>query len=171
MTTDSVHPPGDRARVSVFVAVEPSAAFEVFTQEIDLWWRRGPRYRIAGQRRGQLHFEAGLGGRLFESFELAAGPRAVEVGRVTVWEPPTRLEFEWRGVNFKPGEKTVVAVRFEAARDGTLVTVEHRGWSALPADHPVRHGQVGAAFTRMIGLWWGALMTGLREHISQRDSA
>jgi hypothetical protein len=171
MSRGAVHPPGDCARVSVFVAVEPNAAFEVFTQEIDLWWKRGPRYRIAGQRRGQLHFEAGQGGRLFESFELDAGPQAIEVGRVTVWEPPSRLEFEWRGVNFKPGEKTIVDVRFQASRDGTLVSVEHRGFSALPADHPVRHGLAGAAFTRMIGLWWGELMTALREHVSERGGA
>jgi hypothetical protein len=29
----------------------------------------------------------------------------------------------------------------------------------------VRHGVEGAAFSRMIGLWWGELMTALREFI------
>jgi hypothetical protein len=48
--------------------------------------------------------------------------------------------------------------------DGTLVTVHHRGWSALPEDHPARHGLTGAAFARMVGLWWGDLLTALREH-------
>lgn len=33
--------PGDQATIAVLVAVEPAVAFEVFTQEIDLWWRRG----------------------------------------------------------------------------------------------------------------------------------
>jgi hypothetical protein len=37
-------------------------------------------------------------------------------------------------------------------------------------DHPARHGLEGVAFTRMIGLWWGALMTALREHVSQAVS-
>jgi uncharacterized protein YndB with AHSA1/START domain len=161
-------PAGDAATVSVFVAVAPVSAFEVFTAEIDLWWKTGPRYRIAGRRRGQLHFEPGVGGRLFESFELSTGPRTLEVGRVTAWEPPRRLELEWRGVNFKPGEKTFVEVRFEPSRDGTLVTVRHRGWSALRDDHPARHGLVGPAFSRMIGMWWGELMTSLREHASAR---
>ncbi|MEO6326693.1 MAG: SRPBCC domain-containing protein, partial [Thermoanaerobaculia bacterium] len=157
--------PGDAATVSVFVGVEPAVAFDVFTREIDLWWRQGPRFRIAGKRRGQLNFEPGIGGRLFETFEGGTGVHTVEVGRVTTWDPPFSLELEWRGVNFKPDEKTFVAVRFEPKRDGTLVTVRHRGWSALPAEHPVRHGLVGVAFSRMMGMWWGDLMTSLREHV------
>jgi uncharacterized protein YndB with AHSA1/START domain len=156
--------PGDRARVTVFVAVSPEDAFEVFTREIDLWWKHGPKYRIAGRRRGKLYFEPGLGGRLFETFELSAGSRTIEVGTVTSWNPPERISLEWRGVNFKPGEKTFVDVEFQPSQEGTLVTVSHHGWSALPDDHPVRHGEVGAAFSRRIGLWWGELMTSFREY-------
>jgi hypothetical protein len=59
-------------------------------------------------------------------------------------------------------------VRFEPSRSGTLVTVRHAGWSALPPDHPVRHGLTGAEFSRMIGLWWGDLMASLREHAAGR---
>ena len=69
----------------------------------------------------------------------------------------------------QPNESTLVAVRFEPKRDGTLVTVRHSGWSALPGDHPARHGLTGAAFSRMIGLWWGVLMTSLREHVAARQ--
>jgi hypothetical protein len=87
---------------------------------------------------------------------------------VTAWEPPARLALEWRGVNYKPHEKTFVEVSFEPTGTGTLVTVKHHGWSALPDDHPARHGLVGPAFSRMIGLWWGELMTGLREHVASR---
>lgn len=155
---------GDSVKVSVFVAVSQADAFEIFTREIDAWWRQGPKYRIAGRRRGKLFFEEGVGGRLFESFD----DRTIEVGKVTVWEPPTRLALEWRGVNFKPHEKTFVDVGFEPSNDGTLVTVRHYGWSALPDDHPVRHGLVGREFTSMIGMWWGSLMTSLREHIADK---
>jgi hypothetical protein len=157
--------PGDSAAVSVRVRVPQADAFDVFTREIDRWWRQGPKFRIAGRRRGTLFFECAHGGRLFETFELSSGSRTVEVGRVTLWEPPRRVELEWRGVNFKPHEKTTVQVTFEPSGDGTLVTVRHSGWSALPDDHPARHGLVGPAFSRMIGLWWGDLMTSLREHI------
>lgn len=159
-------PAGDSATATVFVAVPPAAAFAAFTEQIDLWWRQGPRFRIAGKQRGQLNFEPGVGGRLFETFPLASGPRTFEVGRVTAWDPPAGLELEWRGANFKPDEKTFVSVRFEGARGGTLVTVRHHGWSSLRDGHPARHGLRGADFSRMIGLWWGDLMTALREHVA-----
>jgi uncharacterized protein YndB with AHSA1/START domain len=152
---------GDSAGATVFVAVPPLAAFEVFTREIDLWWRQGPKFRIAGRERGRLCFEEGPSGRLFETF----GERTFEVGRVTAWDPPALLAFEWRGVNFKPSEKTLVEVRFAPQRDGTLVSVRHSGWAGIPDDAPVRHGQASAAFLRMLGLWWGELLTSLREHV------
>jgi len=157
---------GDAARVSVTVAVAPAIAFSIFTEEIDLWWRTGPAYRIAGRRPGRLVFETGPNGRLFETYELPAGPRSFEVGRVLEWAPPSHLSFEWRGVDFKPDERTVVTVDFEAHGDGTLVTVVHRGFGALREGHPVRHGLEGAAFSRMIGLWWGGLMQSFRRHVA-----
>jgi uncharacterized protein YndB with AHSA1/START domain len=157
---------GDQARVSVQVAVDPGAAFRIFTEEIDQWWRRGMRYRLAGRGRGVIHIEAGVGGRLFETIETGSGQRVIESGRVTAWEPPARLVFEWRAANFAPGEKTEVEVVFQPSGAGTLVTVTHRGWSAIRPDHPARHGQDVAGFLRMLGMWWGDLMTSLRERAS-----
>jgi uncharacterized protein YndB with AHSA1/START domain len=151
----------DRARVTTFVAVPPARAFAVFTGEIDSWWRRGPRFRFGGKERGTLTFEPGAGGRLFEAFE--DGPSDVyEVGRVLVWEPGARLVLEWRLSNFAPGERTEVEVLFAPERDGTRVTVEHRGWSALRADHPARHGLDGPAFIGSLGMWWADLMVAMR---------
>jgi uncharacterized protein YndB with AHSA1/START domain len=155
---------GDRARASVLVAVEPGEAFRIFTEEIDQWWRKGLKYRVAGKRRGIIHLEARNGGRLFESFESRSGTRVVETGRVTAWEPPARLAFDWRAANFAPSEVTQVEVLFEPSPSGTLVTVTHRGWSTIRADHPARHGQDVAPFIRMTAMWWGDLLTSLREH-------
>jgi uncharacterized protein YndB with AHSA1/START domain len=159
--------PGDQARASVSVAVDPAEAFRAFTEEIDQWWRRGLEYRVSGRGRGVLHLEPGVGGRLFEEVASASGPRAVETGRVTAWEPPARLVLEWRAVNFAPGEATEVEVTFEPARTGTLVTVTHRGWSRIRSDHPVRHGAEVPAFIRTMGLWWGELLSALREHAAR----
>lgn len=163
---------GDRASASVFVRVAVDHAFDVFTREIDLWWRTGPAYRIAGRRRGQLVFEPRLGGRLFETFDSPSKHKpeghTIQVGEVVEWEPPRRLALTWRGVNFKPHEFTRVEVRFEPSGEGTMVTVVHSGWSSLPADHPARHGQTGADFSRKIGMWWGGLMTSFRHHVATR---
>lgn len=159
---------GDAAAASVFVRVSQEDAFDVFTREIDAWWKTGPKFRVAGKRRGRLFFEGGLGGRLFETFEVASGTRTFEVGKVTAWDPPRRMELEWRISNFAPDEKTTVEVTFEAMGEGTMVTVRHRGWASLRKGHPARHGLEGAAFARSIGMWWGELMTSLREHVAER---
>jgi uncharacterized protein YndB with AHSA1/START domain len=160
--------PGDSAKASVLVAVAPQEAFDIFTREIDSWWKQGPAYRIGGRSPGVLNFEPGPGGRLFETYRMHGEPRTFEIGRVVAWEPPALLAFEWRGINFKPDEKTIVEVRFTPRGSGTMVSVEHRGWSSLRHDHPVRHGQLGPDFSRTIGLWWGGLMTSLRHHVATR---
>jgi uncharacterized protein YndB with AHSA1/START domain len=163
--------PGDQATVTVQVAVDPTVAFDVFTQEIDLWWKRGPAYRISGRKPGVLCFEPGIDGRLFEQYETASGIHVREVGRVLIWEPPARLVFSWRATNFTADDpSTEVDVRFEPTQTGTRVTVQHRGWAALRSGHPARHGLEGAAVSRMIGLWWGELMSALREFVAAKTS-
>jgi hypothetical protein len=161
---------GDSTRISVTVALPPPLAFEIFTDEIDRWWRRGIKFRHAGARRGFLRIEPEVGGRLFESIDGDDGPHVVEVGRVSVWEPPRRLGFTWRNANFAAHEHTDVDVEFVPAVSGTLVTVTHRGLSALRPDHPVRHGLQGTDFSRMIGLWWGEQMSSLRQVCALRRS-
>lgn len=165
MSTNAKPAPGDQARVSAVVAVEPELAFRVFTEEIDQWWRRGLQYRVAGRRRGFIHIEPEVGGRLFESWEDEHGTHVFENGRVTAWEPPARLVFEWRAAAFAPDEKTEVEVTFDAHAKGTLVTVTHRGWSRIRPDHPARHGKETEAFIRMMGMWWGELLTSMRAHV------
>ena len=159
---------GDQAKVSMAVDVSPDDAFRIFTEEIDQWWRRGFKYRVSGKGRGILHLEPRVGGRLFESIETDRGTHVVESGTVLAWDPPSRLVFEWRAVNFAPGERTEVEVTFAPNGDGTLVTVVHRGWTAIRADHPARHGLDVAPFLRMMGMWWADLLTSLREHAAER---
>jgi uncharacterized protein YndB with AHSA1/START domain len=155
---------GDEARVSVLVAIPRAEAFRVFTEEIDQWWRQGPAYRPSGQTRGVLILEPGVGGRLYETFDGEAGTRVIETGRVTAWDPPGRLVFEWRSPTFAPAERTEVEVQFAASPSGTMVTVIHRGWAAIRPDHPVRHGHDVPSFIRQIGMWWASLLTSLRLH-------
>jgi uncharacterized protein YndB with AHSA1/START domain len=155
---------GDQARVTVSVAVPPERAFAVFTEQIDLWWRRGPRFRHLRGERALIAIEPRVGGRLFESADDSDGTPAQEIGRVLVWQPPERLVFEWRNAPFATHDRTEVEVVFAPdAQGGTRITLVHRGWAALRGDHPARHGMPPAAFVRDLGLWWGALMTSLRQ--------
>jgi hypothetical protein len=75
--------------------------------------------------------------------------------------------FEWRGVDFAPGETTEADVRFEKVGRETRVVLEHRGWGKLRRDHPARHGREGGAFTSMVGLWWTDLLAVLRARASR----
>jgi hypothetical protein len=141
-------------RVCVDVAVEPAAAFEVFTAEIDQWYKRGRHTFAAPDRALGIRFEPGVGGRLVEVYDHDTGDGR-EIGRITVWDPGARLLFvEPRG--------TEVEVTFAANDDGsTLVTLEHRGFEKL-AD---------AAAERKARFGWGLIVTWYEEHLRQRSTA
>src|ERR1700748_195453 len=74
----------------VEVGVDPDVAFPAFTEELDLWWVRGPINHWAGGRVVAMRCEPGVGGRLLEVYE----DDALELGRITAWEPGKRLG--WR---------------------------------------------------------------------------
>lgn len=157
----------DFVTVTTRVAVDPETAFEIFTSEVDAWWRHGPRFRVGFDRKAVMRFEPGVGGRLLEVYD-AEGEDVFELGRVRVWEPGARLVFDWRNRNFAPGQVTEVEVRFEPDAGGTRVTVEHRGWETIPLGHPARHGLEGSAFSSLIGLFWSDLLLSARAHAARR---
>ena len=144
-------------RVSTIVTTDPADAFEVFTRETALWWRRDPRFRISSSVPGTVRFEAGSGGgRVLEEFP---GGESTEIGAILVWEPGERLVFEWQSPRFDPSARTEVEVTFARVNDGTEVTLEHRGWK------PDRFSQ---AFRDLVGLWWGDLFTSYRLQLRKR---
>lgn len=157
----------DQVRVSVRVDVPIDAAFRMFTTEIDQWWRRGPAFRGGKGDRGILHLEPFVGGRLFESIDRQGrDPLILQTGTVTEWSPPNRLTLEWRNLNFTRSDaSTRVVVEFHEQGQRTQVTVTHSGWDAIRPDHPARHGHDAVAFCRMLGTWWGQLMSALRVHM------
>jgi hypothetical protein len=157
-------------RAGTIVPTSPTDAFRLFTEEVDAWWRRGPRFRFRPGRDGEMRFEGGAGGRLVEVFDAAAGD-VYEVGRILVWDPPAHLAFEFRPRAFGPDETTRVDVRFEPAAGGTRVSVVHAGFEALAPDHPVRHGLAGPAFGAMMGVWWADQLVAARARVAARAPA
>lgn len=111
----------------VEVALDPEAAFAVFTDEIDEWYERGPHSWNDPERAIAIGFRDG---RLLDLYEEG---EPFEMGRVTAWEPGRRLAFAYRSVHLTL-EGTEVEVRFDRVPGGTRVTLEHRGLEALPPD-------------------------------------
>jgi hypothetical protein len=148
--------------VSIRLAVDPVAAFELFTRDVDRWWQKGHRYRFRGEKAGRMRFEPGEGGRLVEIYDEAAG-ELFEVGRISIWRPGERLAFAWRLPNFLPDQVTEVDITFTAVQGGTRLTLEHRGWNSLPPDHPARHGLQDQRFLLQRAQWWDAQFAALKR--------
>jgi uncharacterized protein YndB with AHSA1/START domain len=123
----------DSVTVSVHVPVDPAAAFEVFTDEIDSWYQRGPHSWRFPDRAVGIRFEPHVGGRLLEVHDQETG-EGFAFGKVLVWEPGMRLVFADLVSSEPPNPLTEVEVRFEAVGHGTRVTLEHRGLHTLPPE-------------------------------------
>jgi uncharacterized protein YndB with AHSA1/START domain len=108
------------------VRCPPAVAFSTWTTRASTWWP--PDHSVSSERGLQVVFEEHVGGRIFERT-----PSGVEHewGRVTVWEPPTRLAYTWH-LRALPRDATDVEVRFvDAGGDRTRVEIEHGGWERL----------------------------------------
>jgi hypothetical protein len=139
---------------SVEVDLDPTTAFEVFTEEIDAWYVRGPYSWNDPGRAVGMRFEPGVGGRWLELWDEVTG-EGYEIGRVLVWEPGERLVVSYRSVHLPPEPQTEIEVRFEPSESGTKVTLEHRGLERLPP-HVVE-----AFATRA----WVSFMRAFREYV------
>ena len=144
------------------VAATPERAFEAFTREIGQWWQPDQLFWFTDRSAtGRLAFDPGPDGRLIER---QPDGDVFEIGRVTTWEPPAHLAFEWRQASFAPDQFTEVHVKFEPAGDGTRVTVEHYGWDALPQEHVARHGFPLEVIQLRLAVWWRALLHAYAGH-------
>ena len=144
--------------VTTRVPLDPEAAFALFTEEVDVWWKPGRRFRPELGEGGEMVFEPGPEGRLLERY--SDGPPFV-LGRVRAWEPGVRLAFSLYGRDFGPDDTTEVEVRFERDGDGTRVRVTHTGFETLASDHPARHGLDDAAYRDLMSVWWADLLVAL----------
>ena len=152
-----------RVLVALRVAASPDEAFEKFTGEIGAWWRPSALFPFTAGKSGRLAFESGAGGRLIESYDDGT---VFEIGRIRVWEPPTRLVLGWRQASFADDLETELHVRFDAIGAETRVTVEHFGWDAIPQRHAARHGFPLGVFQLRLAEWWQALLASYEESVS-----
>jgi uncharacterized glyoxalase superfamily protein PhnB len=140
-----------RSRSStVEVAADPLTAFIAFTDELDLWWVRGPINAYDSGRLVEMRCEPGVGGRILEVYDAASG-EGLELARITVWEPGRRLAWE------SSLDDVTIDVRFDPTATGTIVLLE-----ATVSDGGEDRG--GSSFVSVTPSWFGRWM-------SARDTA
>jgi uncharacterized glyoxalase superfamily protein PhnB len=138
----------------VEVAADPLTAFTAFTDELDLWWVRGPINAYDSGRLVEMRCEPGVGGRILEVYD-AERAEGLELARITVWEPGSRLA--WKSSL----DDVTIDVRFDPSATGTIVRLE-----ATVSEGGEDRG--GSSFVSVTPSWFGEWMG--RRDTSPRDA-
>ncbi|MDJ0961643.1 MAG: SRPBCC domain-containing protein [Acidimicrobiia bacterium] len=139
------------------VAATPEHAFAMWTARTELWWPRS--HTVTKARDLDIVFEGRPGGRIFER---AVDGREHDWGRVTEWDPPYRLAYQWH-LFFDPAEATDVEVTFAPGDAGTDVRIEQRGWERLGAAGVQRRTNTNRAWGAIVPEYVAAVGTPDRE--------
>jgi uncharacterized glyoxalase superfamily protein PhnB len=127
----------------VEVAVDAATAFKAFTEEMDLWWVRGPiNFWSDGGRVVEVRCESGVGGRIMEVLDDPGASTVLERARITRWEPGALLAFA------SSLDDVQTEVSFVPTQAGTRVKVEHL----------IQVGgedKGGTAWSRVVPKWFG----------------
>lgn len=127
----------------VEVQVDPQTAFTAFTEEMDLWWQRGPINFFGDSARiVEVRCEPGVGGRIVEVYDRPDSAEGFVRARITEWEPAARIAWD------SEADDVQTVVRFERTDTGTRVVVEHY----IPVDGVDRGG---TAWSRTVPKWFG----------------
>jgi uncharacterized glyoxalase superfamily protein PhnB len=135
---------------AVEVAADPLTTFTAFTDELDLWWVRGPINAYDSGRLVEMRCEPGVGGRILEVYDAESG-EGLELARITAWEPGRRLAWE------SSLDDGAIEVLFQPTATGTMVRLE-----ATVAEGGEDRG--GSSFVHVTPPWFGFWM-------ARRDTA
>jgi uncharacterized protein YndB with AHSA1/START domain len=102
---------------SIKVERAPEIAFKVFCGDMSRWWPGG------FGKDSKVWLEGRVGGRYYE---IRTDGTEFEIGKVTAYEPPSRVAFTFRAPSWDVA--TLVDVRFLPDGTGTRVELEHSGW-------------------------------------------
>ena len=116
-------------RKSVYVEASSEHAFDTFANGIGRWWPKTHKTSKSDLDRPVI--EPRSGGRWYE---LSVDGSECEVGKVDVWDPPSRLVLIWQlnaQWTFDPNLATEVEILFTPEGSGTRVNLEHRNLERL----------------------------------------
>ena len=127
----------------VEVGADPATAFLAFTEELDLWWVRGPiNFWSDAHRVIEVRCEPGVGGRIMEILDSPDSGEVFVRARIAEWEPPERLCFD------SAQDDVSTEVTFTPTTSGTLVRVLH----SVPAGGD---DNGGTSWSRVVPRWFG----------------
>jgi hypothetical protein len=116
-------------RKEVQVPVTPGRAYQAFTRQMAKWWPLD-QHSVGADLTVTCEFEPKKGGRIFETMSDGT---TVPWGKVLEVEPGRKLVFTWH-----PGrdaaDAQIVTVKFAGSEDGSVISLEHRGWEKLDED-------------------------------------
>jgi uncharacterized protein YndB with AHSA1/START domain len=146
-------------RRTVRVSAPLERTFAVFTGGIGQWWPKSHHIGTADPE--TFVIEPHQGGRWYER---GVDGSECDIGKVLVWEPPTRVVLAWQlGANWKfdPGLLTEVEVRFIPDGDATRVELEHRNLE--------RFGERAAAMRQQLDSpeGWGGILQLFAQFVSR----
>ena len=123
-------------RITFVVGCSPERTFELWTAKTSTWWPS--THTVSADPDAQVFIEPGVGGRIYE---LTPQGEEHDWGQITTWDPPNRIAYLWH-LRQDRADATEVEITFVAdARNGTAVSIEHRGWDRLGARGDERRSQ------------------------------
>ncbi len=140
------------------VACSQKKAFELWTNQIKIWWPTD--HTVSGRKDVTVILESGVGGRIFERT-----PEGEEHdwGEVTAWEPPQRLSYLWH-IGSDRSDATTVTIRFVPKGIGeTIVQIEHDGWERLGSRAEERRNRNSAGWQSLVTYYMTAISTTFKE--------
>ncbi len=133
-------------RIQHTLPLPPHEAFDVFVQQMDVWWPRQGVFPYSfapkSTRPQHIRFEAQAGGRYYETF--ADGSEYV-IGRITAWEPPAHLAYTWRDPTWQ--DATSIELHFSAEGEDTRVTYQQDGFAGAGVEWLIPYYRVGCGQT------------------------
>jgi len=144
-------------RKSIRVNASAAHAFDVFTSGLGRWW---PRDKGIGKMPMKTAvMETHLGGRWYE---LAEDGTQTKVGKIIVWEPPTRFVVTWDiNSQWKPDETISSEVEVKFTPEGpnaTRVELEHRKFEQMGAEP-------GETMRRSVDSGWPGMLERFKSEV------
>lgn len=113
-------------RKKLEVKLPAEDAFRLFTEGINKWWPL-VTHSVWGEGAESCYFEGWVGGRIVE---VSKHGEESEWGKVLVWEPYTRVSFQWYP-DRTPETAQEVTVMFTETAGGSRLELIHTGWETL----------------------------------------